>query len=193
VPPIYVAKLFELLRFLRVEPRAVIQEVGLDKHTVSRLTHGARPLPKAYVQPFFRFVHTKLLEGLAEAKARDRPLGSTALTGKISSSTLFEREVMDRLAAWELELYDRKGDLTQAVQRSLEELASYRTQDVSKLSTEDRRRLYETTQRLRKDLRVSSFLRDAPTERLLKAPAGRDDLPPDEYFMRLTQWAGSGE
>lgn len=191
MPPIYASKLFELLRFLRVDQHIVVAEVGLDKHTVSRLAHGTRPIPKAYVAPFFRFVGTKILEGLTLAQARDYPLGATVLTGAITSAALFEHEVMGLLAQWELELYDRKGELTQSVQQSLEALASYRPQDVTKLSTEERRRLYETTQQLMKDLRASSFLKDPPDERLSRRkPSGPDDLDPYTYFWQLTQWAG---
>jgi transcriptional regulator with XRE-family HTH domain len=191
---LYVSKLFDLLKVLHVEQAEVVNELGVHKGQVSRWANGKRVLPDRYALQFVRFVATKLTEALAQAKANDQPAGSSILTGAGTRvADAFVREVMGLLAGWDLELYEQLGKLGEAVRNDLARLASYVMQDPAKLSTTQRRELYDTTKDLERHLRYSSFLRDEPDDRLLKRPIGRDDIDPLEYFRRLVTWAGIAE
>jgi hypothetical protein len=191
---VYVSKLFDLLKVLHVEQVEVVKALGVHKGQVSRWAKGKRVLPGRYTPAFTRFVEDKLVAALAQAKAQAQPAGTTVLTGAgRSTAQVFEWEVMGLLAGWDLELYEQMGKLGHTVRSDMAALASYVTQDIAKLSTTERRELYDTVKRLEKHLRYSSFLRDPPEDRLLKRPIGRDDISALEYFRRLTVWALVGE
>jgi hypothetical protein len=192
---VYVSKLFDLLKVLHVEQAEVVKELRVHKGQVSRWAKGKRVLPGRYTPAFTRFVEAKLVAALAQAKANDRPPGgTTVLTGAgRSTAQVFEWEVRGLLAGWELELSEQMGQLGEAARNNMGSIGSYATQDLAKLSTQERRQLYDTVKRLEKYLRYSSFLHDDAPERLLKRPIGRDDLDPLEYFRRLVVWALVGE
>jgi transcriptional regulator with XRE-family HTH domain len=189
---LYVSKLFNLLKVLHVEQAEVVKELSVHKAQVSRWAKGERVLPDRYTLPFVRFVEAKLAAALAQAKAQAQTAGRTILTGG-STADAFEWEIRGLLAGWDLELYQQKGKLGDTVRNDMATLASYASQDIAKLSTTQRRELYDTTKRLEKHLRYSSFLRDQPEDRLLKRPIGRDDIDALEYFRRLVAWAGIEE
>jgi hypothetical protein len=188
---LYVSKLFDLLKVLHVKQEEVVKELRVNKAQVSRWATRERVLPDRYLPAFTRFVEAKLAAAIAQAKANDQPArGVTILTGAgRSTADAFEWEVRGLLAGWDLELYEQLGKLGEIVRSDMAALASYVTQDIAKLSTTERRELYDAVKRLEKHLRYSSFLRDPPEDRLLKRPIGRDDIDALEYFRRLVVWA----
>jgi hypothetical protein len=67
--PVYVSKLFALLRWLEVPQHAIARQLGANESSVSMWANGQRALPKRHVDAFLEFASTTILQAYAPLKA----------------------------------------------------------------------------------------------------------------------------
>ncbi len=67
--PVYVSKLFELLRGLEVPQHTIARQLDVTESTVSMWANGQRPLPKRQKDAFLEFASTTILQAYAPLKA----------------------------------------------------------------------------------------------------------------------------
>ena len=213
--PIYVAKLFELLKFLEIEQRAVGKALGVSKTPISLWAHGKRPVPKAQAVPFLRYVDRAIREAIERERVRQYPqeVPEADMWAQMRSMSLEEakthhtawvtekvgreaalplcRELNSRLYLWELELAASRGILAQEIHGGIRRLLPYAQQDPMKWSQAERRALHEKVLELAKHIRYLEQLLDRPEEREWSRPAGyAGDRHPVAYFHDLARFVG---
>ena len=67
--PVYVSKLFELLRWLEVPQHMIARHLGATESCVSMWANGQRPLPKRQKEAFLEFASTAIAQAYAPLKA----------------------------------------------------------------------------------------------------------------------------
>jgi len=189
VQPIYVSKLFDLLKFLDIEQQAVVRELGASKTQVSLWAHGIRPIAKHFAAPFVRFLALHLTERLVTEKAQSRPRGTTVLTGGTTYDT-WAFQAMSLLAAWHTELLGKSGALEESLRQHVQQLHADVAQGVRKRPVNEFHEIVQRAKEIVRELRFLSYLDHRPEDRLMKQPLGPDDIDQAEYLFRLAWWAG---
>jgi hypothetical protein len=211
--PIFVSKLFELLRYLEVPQQAVVEALGSTKTQVSLWAHGKRPVPKDFAYPLIQFVWKAMSEALAEARSQrygsdDSPTMPPREADDAAWKAYYEAlEVRGRhhvrqetglplasklnemLQAWGIEIKAVRGDLSREVQDSIARLAPYAKGDALKLTREERQMIHATGLDLARLMRWLEQLLDPPEEREWAAAPGPYTHPVN-YLNDLAGWAG---
>jgi hypothetical protein len=210
--PIYVEPLFELLRFLGVEQKAVGQHLGASKSHVSMWASGDCALSQRQALPFLRFVTDKLMEADRQAKAHSRPLrparrvpahaGARSLLNtpplavqppqreipapERTTYDEFRDKVNALLGQWELALMRARGDIHRIYCEQVEILETYKPQDshdLFKLPQADLARIERATRTIQRCLRFRAQLESPPEER-----PWVDGPPQPAYFPVVHLW-----
>jgi hypothetical protein len=213
MPPIYVGKLFDVLKFLEIEQQQICRQLGASKTQVSLWAHGKRPIPKAQAWPFIQFVWSAISAALTRAMDAQRGPGesSTEVFDRAAAMDPQEgqamvdawlqedvrqqaklplsRQLNEVLYTWELEIAGAKGDLSRAIQASIRRLMPYEKQDLMTCSREERRELQEASLALVRYFRYLEQLLDRPSEREWPRSPG-PDMHPIAYLNQLGAWAG---
>jgi predicted transcriptional regulator len=190
-PPVYVSKLFGLLRFLGIEQQEVAATLKISEAQVSYWAKGKRPLPKRHWERFEWLVAERLRAACEQAETQSRPVGNTVLT-RSTTFRDFCDEANRHIAAWVLEIKAVQGRLNEEIDERLRIATSYLGQDKLKLARHDRDRLEGALLDVMAGLRCVQELLDPPESRFWRygpqGPSG--ETPPLAYFFFAVKLAG---
>ena len=194
--PITVKGLFSLLKHLGIEQQVVAQALGLTTGRVSHLATGTRPLPEKQKVRLARLVRQALIESMEREQAHNRVRKGTLLT-QGSTYNDFCSKANHAIADWLLEIKQAQGRVNAEAQQVIETIASFRGQDITKLSRSERARLEEARIDLAWHLRCVEWVADPPELRDSKSAPGYIDMDPltllDHAFTVAGIDVGEGE
>jgi transcriptional regulator with XRE-family HTH domain len=213
VHPIYVSKLFDVLKLLKIEQQEVCRALGASKTQVSLWAHGKRPIPKSMALPFIQFIERAISNALERAMDAKRGPGESAreVFDRAEAMDSQERQAMlnawlaeyvrqqkhlplsrqlnEVLYTWGMEIANTNGELAQEIQSRIQRLIPYEKQDPMTWSREERRELLQANLDLVRYLRYLEQLLDRPEEREWPREPG-PDMHPLGFLNQLAGYAG---
>jgi hypothetical protein len=185
---LYVKELFGLLRSLALEQQEVGAAMGSNKTQISLWANGKRPLPKRMTLPFLEYVARAMQTSREAASAKHHEPHTSSLLGPPSPAEQLDLTLIAHLRRWELECYDRTGNLWRDHERHRNTIAFFPI-DIHKLSPDEFTRYMEAVRGLHRTGRLLAHLleRTDLTEGRslgLPDPAG---ISPLEYLWRIVR------